>query len=67
MPLLADDKRPCHLLGIGDERCVPPFGQYKIFFYLFLCVQESLIPLLTPPISIAHTTAVLLRDFLRNI
>jgi len=35
-------------------------GLYKIVFHLFLFVQESIIPLSTPPISIAHTTAILL-------
>ena len=37
-------------------------GLYKILFYLFLCVQESVIPLLPPPVCITHTTAILLRD-----
>jgi len=31
MPLLADDKRPRHLLGIGDERCVPLPGIFPPF------------------------------------
>jgi len=35
---------------------------YKIFFYLFLCVQESTIPLVPPPIYITHTTAILMRN-----
>jgi len=26
----------------------PTVGPYKMFFYLFLCVQESIIPLLPP-------------------
>jgi len=38
-------------------------GLYKIFFHLFVFVQEPIIPLLPPPISIAHTTAIRLRDF----
>ena len=37
-------------------------GLYKIFFHLFLCVQESTIPLLPPPIRITRTIAILLRD-----
>ena len=37
-------------------------GLCKIFFQFFLCVQESIIPLLPPPIRITHTTAIL-RDF----
>ena len=40
----------------------PSIGLYKIFFYLFLWVQESIIPLLPPPICITHTTAILLHD-----
>ena len=35
-------------------------GLYTIF--LFLCVQESIIRLLLPPICITHTAAILLRD-----
>jgi len=38
-------------------------GLYKIFVYLLLCVQESILPLLPPPICMTHTTAILLRDF----
>jgi len=38
------------------------FGLYKTFFHLILCVQESIILLLPPPICIVHTTAILLRD-----
>ena len=38
-------------------------GLYKIFVYLFLFVQESIIPVLPPPIRITNTTAIRLRDF----
>ena len=38
------------------------FGLYKIFFYLFVFVQKSIILAFTPPIRITHTTAILLRD-----
>jgi len=37
-------------------------GLYKIFVYLFLCMQESIIPVLPPPICITLATAILLRD-----
>jgi len=37
-------------------------GLYKIVFHLFWWVQESIIPLLPPPICITHTTAILLHD-----
>jgi len=37
-------------------------GLYTIFFHLFVCVQESIIPLLPPPICITHATAIRLRD-----
>jgi len=37
-------------------------GLYKRFFYLFVCVHESIISLSTPPICITHATAILLRD-----
>jgi len=33
-------------------------GLYKIFFYSFLYMQESIIPSLPPPICIAHTIAI---------
>jgi len=36
-------------------------GLYKIFV-LFVCMQESIIPLLPPPVRITHTTAIRLRD-----
>ena len=32
-------------------------------FTCFVCVRESIIPLLPPPVRITHTTAILLRDF----
>jgi len=38
-------------------------GLYKIVVHLFLCVQESIILLLTLPIRITHTTPIRLRDF----
>jgi len=41
----------------------PSLGLYKIFFYLFLCLQESIIPLLPPPICMTQTTAILEREF----
>ena len=47
--------------GRGGDGSV--IGLYKIVFHLFLCVQESIIPLLPPPIRITHTTAIRLRDF----
>jgi len=37
-------------------------GLYKIFFHSFLWVQESIIPVLPPPIFITHTAAILLHD-----
>jgi len=40
-------------------------GLYKISLHLILCVQESIIPLLHPPICITHTSAILLRDFVQ--
>jgi len=39
-----------------------PLGPYTILFHSFLCVHDSIIPSLPPPISITHTTAILLRD-----
>jgi len=35
---------------------------HKICVHLFVCVQESMIPSLPPPICITHTIAILLRD-----
>jgi len=53
--------------GVGREYrwWVPGMGLglYKIFFHLFSCVQESIIPLLPPPIRITHTAAIRLREF----
>jgi len=39
------------------------FGLFKIFVHSFVCVQESIIPSLPPPIRTTHTTAIVLRDF----
>jgi len=56
-----------YLRLFGGSRCAvalaQPLGLYKVFFHLFLCVEDSIILSVTPPISIAHTTAILLRGF----
>jgi len=50
--------------GVADDSWVEvQLGRYKIFFHLFLCMHESIIPLSPPLICITHTTAVLLRNF----
>jgi len=37
-------------------------GLYKIFFHLFVCVQESAIRSFPPPTCIGHTVATLMHD-----
>jgi len=52
--------------SLQEVRTVEPrklLGLHTIFFHLFLCVQESIDPLLPPPIRIIQTTAILLGDF----